>query len=258
MRTTKPIERTMQYVRRKRIVRPRDLEALGIPREYLLRLHRQGKLNRTGRGIYILPDATVTERHSYAEVARRVPEAVLCLLSALAFHELTTQRPAAVWIAIGKGARKPAVLSPSLRVVRLTGPWLSEGVEKHTVEGTRIKEEDEYEGVRVKFHADVAGARIPMQVDIGFGDVVSPEPEFASFPVLLPIELSVIHCGKDRFVRVIPGVGVPDSEAIHACTLAAGEQSKPNQIVLLYYSLNGTKHWTEHLDWLGNQLRCEL
>jgi len=139
MRTTKPIERAMQYVRRKGIVRPRDLEALGIPREYLLRHYRQGKLSRTGRGIYTLPDAAVTGRHSYAEVAKRVPEAVLCLLSALTFHELTTQSPAAVWIALGKGARKPAILSPSLRVVRLTEPSLSEGVEKHTVEGVSVR-----------------------------------------------------------------------------------------------------------------------
>jgi len=129
----------MQYVRRKGIVRPRDLEALGIPREYLLRLHRQGKLSRTGRGIYTLPDAAVTERHSYAEVAKRVPEAVLCLLSALVFHEITTQSPASVWIALGKGARKPAILSPSLRVVRLTEPSLSEGVEEHTVEGVPVR-----------------------------------------------------------------------------------------------------------------------
>ena len=139
MSTTKPIERTMQYVHRKGIARPRDLEALGIPREYLLRLYRQGKLSRTGRGIYTLPDAAVTERHSYAEVAKRVPEAILCLFSALAFHELTTQGPAAVWIALGKGARKPAILSPSLRVVRLTGPSLSEGVEEHTVEGVPVR-----------------------------------------------------------------------------------------------------------------------
>jgi predicted nucleotidyltransferase component of viral defense system len=62
-----------------------------------------------------------------------------------------------------------------------------------SVEGTRIKEEDEYEGVRVKFHAVLAGARTPMQVDIGFGDAVYPEPEFASFPVLLPMEPPVIR-----------------------------------------------------------------
>ena len=138
MTTTKLIERTMQYVRQNGIVRPRDIEIIGIPREYLLRLHRQGKLNRTGRGIYTLPDAAVTERHSYAEVAKRVPEAVLCLLSALAFHEITTQSPASVWIALGKGARKPAILSPSLRVVRLTEPSLSAGVEKHPVEGVTV------------------------------------------------------------------------------------------------------------------------
>lgn len=65
--------------------------------------------------------------------------------------------------------------------------------EHKSVEGTRIKEEDEYEGVRVKFHADLAGARIPMQVDIGFGDAVYPEPEFASFPVLLPMEAPLIR-----------------------------------------------------------------
>ena len=61
-----------------------------------------------------------------------------------------------------------------------------------SVEGTRIKEEDEYEDVRVKFHAVLAGARIPMQVDIGFGDAVYPEPEFAPFPVLLPMEPPVM------------------------------------------------------------------
>ena len=139
MTTTKPFERTMQYVRQHGIVRPRDIEAIGIPREYLLRLYRQGKLSRTGRGIYSLPDAAVSERHTYAEVAKRVPNAVLCLLSALAFHEITTQSPVSVWIALGKGARKPAIVSPSLRVVRLTEPSLSEGIEKQSVEGVTVR-----------------------------------------------------------------------------------------------------------------------
>jgi predicted transcriptional regulator of viral defense system len=139
MNTAKRIEKTMQYVHQHGIVRPRDIEAIGIPREYLLRLYRQGKLSRTGRGIYTLPDAAVTERHTYAEVAKRVPEAVLCLLSALAFHEITTQSPASVWIALGKGARNPAIVSPSLRVVRLTEPSLSEGIEKQSVEGVTVR-----------------------------------------------------------------------------------------------------------------------
>jgi len=62
-----------------------------------------------------------------------------------------------------------------------------------SVEGTKIKEEDEYDGVRIKFQADLAGARIPMQIDIGFGDAAYPEPELTSFPVLLPMEAPVIR-----------------------------------------------------------------
>jgi predicted transcriptional regulator of viral defense system len=135
----KSVDRTIRYVRQHGIVRPRDIERIGIPREYLLRLHRQGKLNRTGRGMYTLPDATITERHSYAEVAKQVPEGVLCLLSALVFHGLTTQNPASVWIALGRGARNPALTSPSLKVVRLSGPSLTDGIEQHRVEGVPVR-----------------------------------------------------------------------------------------------------------------------
>jgi predicted transcriptional regulator of viral defense system len=135
----KRLQKIMQYIGEHGMVRPRDIEAIGLPREYLIRLHRQGKLNRSGRGIYTVPDADVTERHSYAEVAKRVPEAVLCLLSALAFHEITTQSPPSVWIALRKGARKPVLPSPSIRIVRLSGPSLIEGVENHLVEGVPVR-----------------------------------------------------------------------------------------------------------------------
>ena len=134
-----PLQKIMHYIREHGMVRPRDIEGIGLPREYLVRLHRQGKLNRSGRGIYTVPDANVTERHSYAEVAKRVPEAVVCLLSALAFHEITTQSPPSVWIALRKGARKPVLPSPSLRIVRLSGPSLTEGIENHQVEGVPVR-----------------------------------------------------------------------------------------------------------------------
>ena len=133
------LQRILEYVGEHGIVRPRDIEAIGLPREYLVRLHRQGKLNRPGRGIYTLPDANVTERHSYAQVAKRFPEGIICLLSALAFHEMTTQSPASVWIALRKGARTPALTSPSLRIVRLSGPSLTGGIENHTIEGVRVR-----------------------------------------------------------------------------------------------------------------------
>lgn len=129
----------MRYVGKHGIVRPRDLEPLGIPREYLLRLYRRGKLSRSGRGVYALPNAAITERHSYAEVAKRVPGAVLCLLTALAFHEITTQNPSSIWIALGKGSRTPALESHSLRIARLSGPSLTEGIETHRVEGVSVR-----------------------------------------------------------------------------------------------------------------------
>src|SRR6202453_1954179 len=105
----KPLQKIMRYVGQPGSARPRDIEPIGLPREYRVRLHRQGRLSRPGRGIYTLPAANITERHSYAEVAKRVPEAVICLLSALAFHEITTQSPPAIGIALGKGARTPSL-----------------------------------------------------------------------------------------------------------------------------------------------------
>ncbi|MGO9862188.1 MAG: type IV toxin-antitoxin system AbiEi family antitoxin domain-containing protein [Terriglobales bacterium] len=134
-----PLQKIVQYIGEHGIVRPRDIEAIGLPREYLVRLHRQGKLNRPGRGIYTLPDADVTEHHSFAEVTKRVPEATVCLLSALAFHEITTQSPASVWIALPKGARKPALDSPSLRIVRLSGRSLTTGIENHQIDGVPVR-----------------------------------------------------------------------------------------------------------------------
>lgn len=135
----KPVQKIIRYVSQHGIVRPRDIESIGLPREYLLRLCRQGKLIRSGRGIYSLPEAQITEHHSYAAVAKRVPEAVFCLLSALAFHEITTQSPASVWIALRQGARTPAINSPSLRIVRLSAASLTEGIENHKVEGVPIR-----------------------------------------------------------------------------------------------------------------------
>jgi len=134
-----PLQEIMRYVAKHGIVRPRDIEAIDLPREYLVRLHRKGKLNRPGRGIYTLRDANVTERHSYAQVAKRFPESVICLLSALAFHEMTTQSPASVWIALRRGARTPALASPSLRIVRLSSPSLTEGLENHKIDGVLVR-----------------------------------------------------------------------------------------------------------------------
>jgi predicted transcriptional regulator of viral defense system len=132
-------ERILSLATRQPLVRPRDLEALGIARESLLRLYRQGLLVRLSRGVYALPAAPVTEHHSLAVVAKRVPRAVICLLSALRYHGLTTQDPHDVWIAIDFKARRPSVESPVLRVVRSSGRALTEGVEEAEIEGVRVR-----------------------------------------------------------------------------------------------------------------------
>lgn len=100
---------------------------------------RQGRLARVGRGLYALPGRPVSEHSALAEVARKHPRAVVCLLSALRFHELTTQAPFEVWLAIPNKARPPRLDYPPLRVVRFSEPALTEGVEEHAVDGVPVR-----------------------------------------------------------------------------------------------------------------------
>jgi predicted transcriptional regulator of viral defense system len=122
----------------KGILRARDLDAHNIPREYLRRLTERGDLVRLGRGLYQRADHDVTAQHSLAEAAKRVPKGVICLLSALRVHGLTTQNPFDVWMAIGHKDREPTVDHLSLRVVRMSGAARTEGVEDHEIEGVSV------------------------------------------------------------------------------------------------------------------------
>jgi predicted transcriptional regulator of viral defense system len=132
-------ERVLALARRHGVLRPRDLAPHGIPREYLTRLHAQGVLERPTRGMYILADAETDEHQSLLEACKRVPHGVVCLLSALRFHDLTTQAPFEVWLGIEAKARLPKVEYPSLRIVRFTGPALTAGVEEHVIRGVTVR-----------------------------------------------------------------------------------------------------------------------
>jgi predicted transcriptional regulator of viral defense system len=132
-------QRIVKTVRQQGVIRPRDLEAVGIPRESLLRLMRQGVVERTGRGVYELKDSSPTEHHSFAVVAKEAPKAVICLLSALRFHELTTQHPAEVWIGIHVRARRPKISSVSFRSVRYSENTFKSGVDVHRIEGAAVR-----------------------------------------------------------------------------------------------------------------------
>jgi len=128
----------MALAAEKGILRARDLDAHDIPREYLRRLTERGDLVRLGRGLYQRADHDVTAQHSLAEAAKRVPKGVICLLSALRVHGLTTQNPFDVWMAIGHKDREPMVDHLSLRVVRMSGAARTEGVEDHEIEGVSV------------------------------------------------------------------------------------------------------------------------
>jgi len=129
----------LALLHRQSILRPRDLQAHGVPPQCLNVLYRQGKILRTGWGLYCLPDVGVTEHHSLAEACQRVPRGVVCLLSALQFHELGTQNPFQVWLAVDRKARRPQVDYPPLRVVRFSGLALTQGVEEHQIEGVTVR-----------------------------------------------------------------------------------------------------------------------
>lgn len=120
-------------------IRARDLDAAGIPRAYLQRLCDRGELVRMGRGVYRLADAPVTELHTLAHVAKRVPNAIVCLLSALQVHGLTTEMPHAIWIQIDRHDRVPSFHRPRLEVVRASGPARSHGIEWRKIEGVNVK-----------------------------------------------------------------------------------------------------------------------
>ena len=131
--------KVLNIVRKSGILRPRDLTAHSIPRTYLQRLEEQGLLVKETRGLYQLPDAKVTENHSLAEACKRVPRGVVCLLSALQYHKLTTQAPSEIWLALDRKARAPREGGLPLRLVRMSGKALTEGVEERLIEGVSVK-----------------------------------------------------------------------------------------------------------------------
>jgi len=130
---------TLLGLARKGPVRARDLDRAGIPRAYLKRLCDDGALQQVDRGLYRLADAPATELSSLAEVAKRVPHATVCLLSALQIHHLTTEAPHAIWVLIDRHARMPKVAYPKLEVVRASGAARDHGVETRVVDGVKVR-----------------------------------------------------------------------------------------------------------------------
>ena len=132
-------QKVLDLVRRTGMLRARDFDRHGITREHLRRLLRRGQVERIGTGLYALPGGAASEHRSLAEASKRVPQGVICLLSALRFHKLGTQNPFEVWMAIPHKAWRPKSESPPLRIVHLTGQALKQGVEEHQIEGVPVR-----------------------------------------------------------------------------------------------------------------------
>jgi predicted transcriptional regulator of viral defense system len=132
-------KRLLKLLATRHVLRPRDLREANIPRNYLTRLVKRGQLQRLGRGLYATDQGSSSEYMSLIELAHRVPKAVVCLLSALRFHQIGTQAPSEVWIALDVKAWEPKIKYPPIRLVRFSGNALRFGVQEHRIDGARIR-----------------------------------------------------------------------------------------------------------------------
>ncbi len=132
-------DQTLDLVKRLGLVRPKDLNQHGIRVIYLRRLLHRGELVQPARGVYAVTGHEPTLHHSLAMVSKRIPRGVVCLLSALAYHDIGTQLPSVVWLAIDQRSRPLVTTDLPAKIVRFSAQSLVEGVEEHSVEGVTVR-----------------------------------------------------------------------------------------------------------------------
>ena len=132
-------KQVLEIAKKKGMIRASDVEAAGISRNYLYRLCRERLLVKNARGLYTLPEAPVTEHSALAEIAKRIPHAVVCLVSALSFHGITTQIPHEIWLAVPRGSWRPNIDYPPLNLTYISGDAYSFEVQEHDINGVIIK-----------------------------------------------------------------------------------------------------------------------
>lgn len=133
-------EKLLEFAEKKKTFRASEIEReLDLPRTYLARLVEEGLLERVGYGLYSLADGDFNQAQSWIEVAVKAPKGVLCLLSALAFHELTTQNPFEVWLAVPRDAHRPKIETVQTRLFRFAPKVYEAGIETHVTGGVEVK-----------------------------------------------------------------------------------------------------------------------
>jgi predicted transcriptional regulator of viral defense system len=129
----------LDFARQKGLFRLSEATAAGIHPEHIRRMMNTGQLTRVGRGLYAIPTQQATEYHTLAEIAKRVPQGIVCLLTALRFHGMGTQNPREVWLAVDRRAGIPRVDFARVRLVRISGAALTSGVDKHNIENVAVR-----------------------------------------------------------------------------------------------------------------------
>jgi predicted transcriptional regulator of viral defense system len=164
METASHKERALEVARQCGIARGRDFDAVGVTRATIQRLRDEGVLQQVGRGLYKLADAPTDTGTSLAEAVRIQPRGVICLLSALQFHELTTQTPHAVWMMLGQKDWAPVNPSITLKIVRASGEALTAGIEAHSIDGVSVRITDPAKTVADCFkHRNKIGIDVAIQ-----------------------------------------------------------------------------------------------
>ncbi len=121
------------------IMTTRDAVESGVQYRTLYAMHNQGLVERVSRGRYRLADLPPLSDPDLAVVGLRIPKGVVCMISALAFHQLTTEIPHKVYIALPRGGEEPRIEHPPIRVFRFSGQAFSEGIEVHEIDGIKVR-----------------------------------------------------------------------------------------------------------------------
>ncbi|NGP90028.1 type IV toxin-antitoxin system AbiEi family antitoxin domain-containing protein [Fodinibius halophilus] len=122
-----------------RILRTSETEGLGIHNRTLYKMLEEGYVDKIERGVYKLTDTDLLSNPDLAIVAKKVAKSKVCLISALDFHEMTTEIPHAVHIAIPRTNRDPKLDYPPIKTYRFSGDSLTEGIENHEIDGVEVQ-----------------------------------------------------------------------------------------------------------------------
>jgi len=134
-----PRDSALKWLSHHGMARLSELKRAGATSVAVARLEREGTIVRLARGLYQLPDTRLDTHHSLAEATKLVPRGVICLVSAVVFHDLTDRIPAQTWMAIGSKDWRPTFSSPQVHFVRFPARLLASGIETHSIEGVAVR-----------------------------------------------------------------------------------------------------------------------